>query len=172
MNPVVEANQATYFQVSQFLGYEAMLLDQNRYDEWLALLDDSIIYEVPIRLTDSRGAESELPSATFRVRDDIAMLKKRIERIATGEAWAENPPSRTVRVVGSIAIEPCKSGDLVVVNSAILVHRQRGQDTISDLIPARRQDIIRVSADRCALTRRTVILGETVLKTPNLGIFL
>ncbi len=158
--------------ITQFLGYEALLLDCHRVEEWLALLDEAILYEIPMRLATRRHAPDEFPEGAFRVRDDIAMIRKRIERMSTNENWSEDPPSRTVRNVGSIIVEPTDDGGLFVVYSALTVFRQRALDRAFDWIPARRRDLIRVKEDGCVLVRRTVTLAETILQTPNLGIFL
>jgi len=163
-------NQAAYAEISQFLGHEARLLDENRLDEWLELLDPAIVYEIPIRLAGARGGANEFPQGAYRVRDTFEMISKRIERLATGEAWAETPPSRTVRLVGSIVIQPVDA-TVYAVDSALMVYRQRAQDEVADLIPARRLDRVRIDAGGCKLVRRTIILAETVIKTPNLGIF-
>lgn len=165
-------DQAVYVRICQFFGREATLLDENRLEEWAEALDEDVVYEVPIRLTDARGGNAEFPPDAYRVRDNRAMIIKRIERVATGEAWAESPRSRTVRMVGSIAVEAGAQPDVYKVDSAVLVYRQRAQDEVSDLIPARRRDILRVTEDSVTLVRRTIILAETVLTTPNLGIFL
>lgn len=37
--------------VHNFLAQEALLLDERRFDEWFALLDDEIVYEVPLRIS-------------------------------------------------------------------------------------------------------------------------
>lgn len=158
--------------VTQFLGYEAQLLDTNQMAKWVELLDEGIIYEVPIRLATRAGSPDEFPIDAFRMRDDLAMIRKRIERGTTGEGWAEDPPSRTVRNVSSIFVEPTGEEGLFLVHSALTVYRQRAIDRAFDWIPARRRDIIRVELAGCTLVRRTVILAETILLTPNLGIFL
>jgi len=171
MNDSGSTHQTIYSRIAQFLGHEAMLLDENRLDEWVALLDEAMIYQVPIRLADMRGGKNEFPQHAYRIQDDLSMIKKRIERVATGEAWAENPPSRTVRLVGSITVDPTDQADIYSVASATLVYRQRGQDDVADLIPARRRDRIRATDTGCTLLQRTVILAQTVIQTPNLGIF-
>lgn len=158
--------------VRQFLGMESMLLDENRLDEWVGLLDPGFIYEIPIRLAVSRGATDEYPVGAFRVRDDMPMILKRIERTTTSEGWSEDPPSRTVRNFGSIYVEMTDRPGEYRVHSSLIVYRQRAVDKVWDLIPARRQDIIRVSAEECRLCHRVVMLAETILQTPNLGIFL
>lgn len=166
------ALQTAYVAIARFLGQEAKLLDENRLEEWLGLLDPAIIYEIPIRLSDVRGGVHEFPKGAYRVKDDFGMIAKRVERLATGEAWAETPPSRTVRLVGSVAVEPGPEPDLYAVDSAVMVYRQRAQDEVADIIPARRQDLIRIYDNgACKVVRRTIILAETVIKTPNLGIF-
>ena len=172
MNNAVSFDQSVYLRISQFLGYEALLLDENRLDDWIELLHEDIVYEVPIRLSDNRKGKNEFPKDAFRIRDDLAMLRTRVARTATGEAWAEDPPSRTLRLVGSISIELSDQANVYRTHSALLVYRQRGQEQVSDLIPARRLDLIKVTGDRCMLVRRTIILADTVLQTPNLGIFL
>src|SRR4051812_32616200 len=105
MNDAAVNHQVAYARISDFLGREAMLLDENRLQEWVDTLDPAIVYEIPVRQSEDRDGKNEFPQNAYRLRDDLPMIKKRLERIATGEAWAETPPTRTVRVVGSITIE-------------------------------------------------------------------
>lgn len=163
---------AIYSTICQFLAHEAMLLDENRLNEWVELVDEGILYEVPMRLVTGRGAKGEYPANSFRLRDDMPMILKRIERTTTGEGWAEDPPSRTVRSVSSIAVEFGDEPDVYRVHSALLIYRQRAQERNYDLIPARRRDLIKATAEGCKLMQRHIILAETILSTPNLGIFL
>ncbi|ULP41587.1 aromatic-ring-hydroxylating dioxygenase subunit beta [Mycobacterium lentiflavum] len=156
--------------VTQFLGLEARLLDEGREDEWLELLDDEVLYVVPIRQATVPRA-NEVDHAAFRLRDTKAHVRTRIERLHTGHAYSEIPPSRTLRMVGSIEITGVQA-DVVSVTSAVLVYRQRGIDAHFDLIPARRYDRIRISAHGPRLLSREVVLTETSVATPNLGIFL
>jgi 3-phenylpropionate/cinnamic acid dioxygenase small subunit len=168
--PKAVVSVETGHMIRQFLGYEALLLDENRIAEWVALLDPSIIYEVPLRIA-TRLRADELPEGSWRVRDNLAMIRKRLERLGTSENWAEDPPSRTVRTVGSIFIEPGGENGIHRVHSALTLFRQRATDRPFDWIPARRIDLIRESGGACLLVRRTVILAETVLQTPSLSIF-
>lgn len=159
------------FAIRQFLGREAMLLDTGRLDEWVETLADEILYEIPLRIV-ARNEVDEFPSGAFRMHDNMAMIRKRLERMKTAENWAEDPASRTVRTVGSIFVEKHESDGVYIVNSAITVFRQRAIDRAYDWIPARRVDRIRIADDRsCKLVRRTVTLAEAILQTPNLAIF-
>lgn len=162
---------AVEFSVRQFLGREAMLLDTGRIDDWVGLLDEGIVYEIPLRIA-ARKREDEFPKGAFRMHEDMAMIRKRLERMGTSENWAEDPASRTVRTVGSIFVETDEGDDIYRVHSALTLYRQRALDRAYEWIPARRVDRIRVQADGdCRLVRRTVILAETILQTPNLAIF-
>ena len=96
--------QHAFFIANEFLAREAKLLDERRFDEWFALLDEDIVYHVPIREA-KLAYNDEHASGGYRIRDNKALIGIRIERLKTGYAWAETPPSRTTRVVGSVLAE-------------------------------------------------------------------
>ncbi|CAN5135382.1 hypothetical protein BH11PSE5_BH11PSE5_06020 [soil metagenome] len=157
--------------ISQFLALEAKLLDENRYEEWLALLDEDIDYHVPIRVSDDRP-DRQSAANRYRLRDNMMLLSKRVERMTTGQAWAESPASRTVRVVGSVLVTPTDLPGRFEVDSAVLIYRQRALDEEADIIPVRRQDVVLHEDGRCRLLKRTALLPWIALRTPNLAIFL
>jgi 3-phenylpropionate/cinnamic acid dioxygenase small subunit len=157
--------------VTEFLGLEAQLLDEGREEEWFELLDDDLLYEIPVRqATEPRS--KELSAAAWRVHDTKAQIRIRISRLNTGHAYSEVPPSRTLRVVGSIRAEQTDDPDVLKVRSALLLYRQRGIDPYFHLIPARREDLIRYTPAGLRLLARKIILTETSLETSNLGVFL
>jgi len=156
--------------VTQFLGLEAKLLDEGREDDWLELLDEELLYVVPIRLATENRAD-EIQHDAFRIRDTKYHVRTRLQRLATGKAYSEIPPSRTMRLVGSIVVEGVQ-GDVVRVSSSLLLYRQRGIDEHFDLIPCRRNDTLRRTGDGLKLLTREVILTEVGIATPNLGVFL
>jgi N,N-dimethyl phenylurea N-demethylase beta subunit len=164
-------NDTEAFLIAQnFLAREAKLLDERRFDDWFAMLDDAIVYHVPIRVATLDYA-AEHADGAYRIRDDKILIETRIKRLKSGQAWAEVPPSRTLRVVGSLLVER-KSDDLIAVESALLLYRQRGHDAHGEVIPVRRQDELRVGKDGAKLLKRDAFITEVVLTTPNLGVFL
>lgn len=164
-------NPATYTLAAQFLAHEARLLDEGRDEEWLDLLDDDLLYTIPIRQA-ALPQTDEVNRSAWRVRDTKAHVVTRVRRGDKGHAYSEVPPSRTARVVGSVEVAPTGAADVIAVCSTLLVYRQRGIDVHFDLIPARRNDLLRLTPDGPRLLSREVILTETTLKTPNLGVFL
>jgi 3-phenylpropionate/cinnamic acid dioxygenase small subunit len=157
--------------IEQFLGTEARLLDEGDLEGWYLLLDDEMYYETPIRVS-TELPRDEVIRGAFRIRDDKAAIRTRIDRYNTGMAYSEVPPSRTLRLVGSIEVRATDQPGIYAVASALVLYRQRGIDPYFDLIPARRNDLISITPTGARLQRREVILTETSLATPNLGLFL
>ncbi|MBU6529596.1 aromatic-ring-hydroxylating dioxygenase subunit beta [Streptomyces mayonensis] len=162
---------ATHTLVAQFLAHEARLLDEAREEEWFELLDDDLLYTVPSRQS-TAPRDTEVDRSAWRIRDTKAHIRTRLARQNTGHAYSEVPPSRTMRLVGSIEVRETSEADVVEAYSALLLYRQRGIDVHFDLIPCRRNDRIRLTAAGPRLLSREVILTETSLKTANLGVFL
>jgi 3-phenylpropionate/cinnamic acid dioxygenase small subunit len=163
---------AQYFEIAQFLGREAALLDENKLWDWFALLADEFEYVVPIRVTKPRDTGSEQVDGAYRASDTKGSLKYRIDRLYSGHAWAEDPASRTCRVVGSIVVHGEVAPGEFEVSNSLLVYRERGRLPDHDLICGQRQDVIRLSSGGPKLVKRTVNLAHTILTTPNLGLFL
>ena len=90
---------------TDLLFHEARLLDRRAYAEWLDLLDDEIIYWVPLGET-YRDPDAELNIAY----DDRTRLEARVERLTSGMAWAQSPPSRTARLVSNVVVVRTASG--------------------------------------------------------------
>ena len=47
----IQENMLLQHEVEQFLYHEARLLDERKFDDWLALLTDDVHYWMPIRRT-------------------------------------------------------------------------------------------------------------------------
>jgi 3-phenylpropionate/cinnamic acid dioxygenase small subunit len=156
--------------VAQFLGLEALLLDEGRFEEWFSLLDDALLYEVPLRHAVDRRAV-ERPDAAFAVRDNKAMIRVRLDKLKLENSHAESPASRTVRSVSSLCLLPDSAPGIIAVSSALTVFRQRGADLTADVLHARRNDRLRITTDGLRLVMRLILFAETTLRTPNLAIF-
>lgn len=158
--------------VTQFLVYEAMLLDQDRLTEWLDLLDDSFVYSIPLRHDRERkqGGNSFV-AGSYRIHDSKKALGYRISRLNTGHAWVEELPSRTSRLVGSVAVMPADKPDVYEAISSIILYRQHGDQRDFEIIPARHEDVLKRQADGSfRFLSRAVFLTEKCLSTNNLAI--
>jgi 3-phenylpropionate/cinnamic acid dioxygenase small subunit len=169
------ASAEDYVLVCNFLAHEARLLDENRLDEWYDLLAEDFSYEMPVRVALRRAATELDPLAEFKTgvhhtEDTKGSVKIRISRLQSGYAWSEDPPSRTVRSVGSISVNDLGNGLLAATN-AILLYRERGREPEHQFIAANRSDVLRKTDNGLQLVDRKVYLAHTIVNTPNLGLF-
>src|SRR5919197_2465024 len=78
---------------------EARLLDELRFDEWLAMYAPECIYWVPG--TPGGGDPRREIAISF---DDRRRMEDRIYRLRSGYAWSQAPKSRTVRMVSNVEV--------------------------------------------------------------------
>ncbi len=156
----------------QFLYHEAELLDDNGLHEWLALLCTDIVYEVPIRVTRERAAGPGFSEAGFHMWETFTSLQTRVERLDGEYAWAEDPPSRTRRLVGNVRVERGETDHELAVKSNFLLYRGRLDTPDHQLLAGERRDVLRQTGDGLRLARRRVLLDQTTLSMANLAIFL
>jgi p-cumate 2,3-dioxygenase beta subunit len=109
-------------EVEEFLYAEAALLDEWRLEEWLALFTEDATYSVPP--TDAPDAEPD--DTLFLIADDASRLASRVQQLIGKNAWSENPPSRTRRIIGNVRIRRV-SGDRVYATSNFVVYRMRSE---------------------------------------------
>lgn len=152
-----------------FLFHEAELLDDGRLREWLALLTEDVRYRVPVRIAKERG-ESGISREMFHLDEDRDSLELRVDRIETGFAWAEDPPSRLRHFVANVRVRE-EAGELRV-RSNLLLTRSRWDRPEQDVLAAERHDVLRRTADGLRLAERLVLLDSTTVPTLNLGFFL
>ena len=107
-------------QIEDFLYHEAALLDAWRLEEWMELLTDDIVYEVPS--TDLPDGDPE--TTLFLIADNALRLRSRVEQLLGKHAWAENPPSRTRRLISNVRISGAE-GDTVHITANFVVYRMR-----------------------------------------------
>jgi len=106
------------------LEREARLLDQLRFDEWLALYTPECLYWVPT--TPEGGDPRREVAISF---DDRRRMEDRIFRLRTGYAWSQAPKSRTVRMVSNVEVFATGREDVRMVRSNLLISEFRVDGT-------------------------------------------
>lgn len=157
-------------EVIAFLLREAELLDEGRYQEWLALLTEDVRYIVPVRVTGE--VETEQTVSMNHLDEDRASLELRIRRLETPYAWAERPRSRTRHFLSNIRVSAGEREDEVWVRSNILLIRSRSDDPQAEWISGERQDVLRRVNGEWRLARRVVVLDQSVVPMRNLSTLL
>lgn len=162
--------------VDRFLTFEASLQDDNRrLWDWFGLLTDDFEYIVPVRINRESRSKKPIFGRGYHVKDDASMIRRRIERVDTEHAWAEEPPSRLRRVVSNGLISQIDSagiGQEYDVQTSFLVYRARLNDPSGDLLAGHRRDILVDTDGGLKLKRRIVFLDHTTIPTSNLSFFL
>jgi biphenyl 2,3-dioxygenase beta subunit len=162
--------------VEQFLYREARMLDDRFYIEWLALLADDCTYLVPTRdnVQAVRGespvsADDELTGLAYFDDTKLTLMAKAL-RLGTGTAWAENPPSRTRRLVTNVEVHRSETADELLVYSNLLLHRSRRLDEVSQFFGQRR-DVLRQTDKGLLLAKRVVVLDMNICDSSHMGNF-
>ncbi|UXA05393.1 hypothetical protein KXD96_21020 [Mycobacterium sp. SMC-2] len=168
----VRPGDPLYNDVLDFLYEEAELLDDDRLNEWLNMMDEELSYRMPVRLTVARGDGAGFaPEATF-FDDGLPMLTLRVRRILeTANAHSEMPPTRSRRFVTNVRVGVL--GDDVLARSSVLLLRSRWDSKWFEFFVARRDDVLRPSdGGRLKLVRREILIEQSVAESPNLSVFL
>jgi ethylbenzene dioxygenase subunit beta len=84
----------------QFLIHEARLLDEARFDEWLALFTADAWYWVP-----SQPDQKNPRDIISLIYDDRRLLETRVRRLSSPRIYSQEPRSRTSRIVANVTIE-------------------------------------------------------------------
>jgi len=163
-----------HYEISQFLVLEARLLDERRFDDWVALFADDVRYWMPIRYNKpfrELSRETSRPGEPATFEETKKSLGQRVWRLKSGMAWAEDPPSRTRHLVTNVWARPTETADEFDVDSYFLVYRNRGDSEV-DIWAGRREDVLRRVGDRTwQVGRRTIILDQATILAKNLSVF-
>lgn len=164
---------ALHHEISQFLFREARLLDEERYDDWLAIFTDDVHYWVP-GVSNRMRRDPKGPVHTERMAffdDNLLDLSRRVARFNQETAWAEDPATRHFHLVSNVEIEASEVEGEYVVHSMLLNYSNRHRDE-QDVLTARRGDVLRRTDDGLRIARRKAVLGQTVLLSKNINTFL
>ncbi len=109
-------------QCEEFLIHEARLLDEGRFDEWLALFTPEARYWVP----SEPGQTSPLDTVSL-MYDDRRLLETRVRRLAGPRIHSQEPRSRTSRIVTNVTLEEADSIGALVRSKFVMLEYRREQ---------------------------------------------
>lgn len=97
--------------VTEFLWYEADILDAPDYDTWLEMWTGDGMYIMPI------GNGDDYVNQLNLCYDNAKMRRDRVGRFQAGFSISSAPPAKTVRTISRIVIDEA-NGDLIKVRAA------------------------------------------------------
>ena len=138
-----------------FIAHEAALLDERRFDDWLALFADDGHYWVPLL-----GAGQADPfSHNSLAYEDRLLLQLRVERLKNPRAHSQHPASHSQHVLQPSRIEE-EAADEVRLRTPFLYVEARGDDQIL-LSGTARHHLIRTPTGRAIREKRIDLLNAT-----------
>jgi benzoate/toluate 1,2-dioxygenase subunit beta len=145
--------------VESFLYREARLMDEHRYEDWLALFDDDALYWIPSNRDDVDPSREV--SIAYANREHLAL---QVARLASGRAYTQDPPARLCRVVSNVELEPSGDRDVTVRSVFLLQAVRAGRErTISGRVTHRlreRDGTLRIASKKIALAANDEVLSD------------
>ncbi len=108
-----------------FLLHEARLLDEAKFDAWLALFTDDACYWVP-----SEPGQKSPHDTVSLIYDDRRLLETRVRRLASPRMYSQEPRSRTSRIVTHVTVEEADAAATLVRSKFIMIEFRRNQQRL------------------------------------------
>lgn len=146
---------AQFDAIEKLLYREARLLDEGHFDEWLELFTADAMYWIP-----AGNFNIDPEEHVSIVYDTREKMERRVARLKSGFAHAEDPPTRTHRAVSNIEIEQHESGSTdtlvaysVMVLFALAKHKYAIHSARCEFILQRGEDGWKISRKKVGLLR-------------------
>jgi p-cumate 2,3-dioxygenase beta subunit len=146
----------TVSEIEHFLIDEAALLDEWRLEEWLALMAPDARYLVPS--LDAPDADHH--DTLFLIADDRRTLASRVRQLLSGTTWAENPRSRTRRLITNVRLLAIEGGEARITANFAVWRFQHEQSDV--YVGQYRHVLVRGPSGLLFRERRAVLDLETL----------
>jgi 3-phenylpropionate/cinnamic acid dioxygenase small subunit len=162
-----------HFEISQLLYQEARMLDEGRFEEWLAWPSPSVRYWMPLRFV-RRANEREqeftaMDDQPAYLDEDFDSMSMRVQKIRHRMSWSDNPMSRTLHSISNIEVLSYDAG-ACTVRSIASVHRSRFAH-YEDAWIVHRDDTLERVEGVWKLRERKIYYPSAVLASSNLSVF-
>jgi benzoate/toluate 1,2-dioxygenase beta subunit len=148
--------------VVAFLTHEANLLDEGRFEDWLALFTEDATYWVP-----SQATQADPYETVSLMYDDRRLLETRVRRLSHTSPHAQEPRSQAVRQVTNTTVLSESSEGLEVRSKFTMVEYRRNEQRLfagTYLHRLRHQDgAFRIGSKRVNLVNAEAEHGGLVL---------
>ena len=173
MQADIDSSMRIHFEISQWLYREARALDEERFQDWLAMLAPEIHYWLPLRENRFRKDKRPEPGpkeCASVYNDDLFDLQLRVKRFETGLVWSEDPAPRVNRMVTNVEVTPGWADEKLEVLSSLIICRSRRQDE-ECTFNAKRRDEFRKIDGTWKLSRRHILVTHHVFLDENVSVF-
>lgn len=162
-----------YNQVVEHLYDEAALLDNLDLRVWQKSFTEDILYQAPVQITRRRSEKQPKQRQMMHLFENYQSMDLRIHKVHdTNVCWAEEPSSRTRRLITNVLVNNTSRENELAVTSYFLLTRNRFEVSTTQLLSGERHDRFRMLDGKLMLARREIKIDMSVLGMPNLAIFL
>lgn len=112
-------------QIEAFLYKEARYINENKFEEWLALFTQDCRYWIPCNDNDI-----DPETHVSIIYDDRKRLEERVWRLQTGLAYGQQPQSKTRHLITNVEILEELGEKIIVSSNFLLVELRRGIQTM------------------------------------------
>jgi len=149
-----------YHDIQHFLFREALLLDHRRFDEWIALLSNDVVFRMPARFAREIGMES--PADVDCFHDDRRAIAARIKRLqdrTEPHIGQQQLSIQTRRFIANVIVCPCDRDEYNVLSYMLLsvCRAGEGQNTV---FSTERYDRLRRSSRTFKIVRREIVVDQ------------
>ncbi|MEJ7930078.1 aromatic-ring-hydroxylating dioxygenase subunit beta [Ramlibacter sp. AN1015] len=144
---------------------EALYLDAQRWDDWLALFTEDVRFWMPAwtdEHTLARSPDSELSLIYIAAR---AGLEDRVWRVRSQLSVASTPLPRTCHQVTNSVVEATGDADTLTVHSSWSCHLLRLKDRTQHVFFGRYEHLLRRVEDDWRIAGKTIVLHNDVIPT-------
>lgn len=150
--------------VERFLYFEAYLLDERRFNEWVDLFTEDATYSISVREAVQQREEGRTPlnrAEPSLVDEGRTFLATRVKRLETHLAHAEQPPSLTRHLITNVLVHS-SSNEEKNVSSNFQLYQARS-DVSEHVFYGARNDVLRSVDGEWRIARRQVVLDTSLL---------
>lgn len=150
-----------------FVAAEAALLDDGRFDEWLALFAEEGRYWVPLL-----GARQADPlSHNSLAYEDRLLLQLRIERLKNPRAHSQHPPSHCQHVLQLSVVERIdEAAGTAVLRTPFIYVEARGDEQLT--LAGRYRHELMLTADGLRIRQKRIDLLNAERALPAVQLFI
>ncbi len=146
--------------IRELIYLEGTLLDQRKWDEWLALFSPDVEYWVPSWKSDSELVTDRSQEVSIMWYPNRQGLEDRIYRIRTRKSPASDPLPRTVHLITCPVVRRTDDGDYLVTAN-FQVNSVRDQEL--SCYTGYYEYLIVKSSDSFLIRRKKTIIANDVL---------
>ena len=144
-------------EAEDILYAEARILDERRYEDWFGMLTADILYWLPCN-----GEGGDPKRDISIVYDNSARLRDRLDRLASGMAHAQLPPSQTRRLISNVQVEDAADDGVQIISAFLLYELRHSKERV---FAGRYEHRLRLEEGRWKIAHKKAILvnnGEVI----------